>query len=122
MPSTPLFRSLRQRERHDLAEEAIPRLDQDAGAVAGVRLAAAGPAVLEVDEHLQRLLDDVVRALPLDVHDEPDAAGVALMARVVQTRLRCQILRATARRALCRRVQRLVATEHGRHIVQGWAT
>ena len=31
--------------------------------------------------------DDVVRALPLPVHDEADAAGVTFGARVVQTLL-----------------------------------
>ena len=65
-----------QRERHDLAQERVGHLNQDAGAVTGVRLAAAGAAVLQVDEDLQRLRDDVVRALALDVDDEADAAGV----------------------------------------------
>ena len=35
-----------------LGQEAVRHLDQDAGAVAGVLLAAAGPAVLEVQQHL----------------------------------------------------------------------
>ena len=79
----------RQRDaerRGDLAEKPVRRLDQDAGAVAGVRLAAAGAAVQQVDEDLQPLLDDAVRAAALDVDDEPDAAGVVLVARVVQAR------------------------------------
>jgi hypothetical protein len=38
----------------------------------------------QVDEDLQSLAHDRVRAAPLDVHDEADAAGVVLAARVVQ--------------------------------------
>ena len=67
-----------------LAEEPIGRLNQDAGAVTGVGLAAARAAVLEVDEHLQPALDDGVRAHALDVDDEPDAARVVFEARVIQ--------------------------------------
>ena len=36
----------RQRRRRDLAQERVRHLDQDAGAVAGVDLAAAGAAML----------------------------------------------------------------------------
>ena len=36
-------------------------LDQDAGAIAGFRIAAASAAVRQVDQDLQTLLDDVVR-------------------------------------------------------------
>src|SRR5215475_1762400 len=66
-------------------QELVGHLKQDAGAVAGVRLAPARAAVQQVDEDLQRLAHDRVRATPLDVHDEADAAGVVLAARVVQT-------------------------------------
>jgi hypothetical protein len=75
----------RQRERHDRAQERVGRLDQDPRAVAGVRFAAAGAAVLQIDQDLQCLGDDAVRAFALLVHDEADAAGVAFEARVVQT-------------------------------------
>ena len=68
----------------DLAQEPVRHLNQDAGAVAGVRLAAARAAVQQVDEDLQPLLDDAVRAAALDVDDEADAAGVVLVARIVQ--------------------------------------
>ena len=61
-----------------LRRNAIRHLDQDAGAVAGVRLAAARAAMLQVDEQLQALLDDRVRTSALDVDDEPDAARVVL--------------------------------------------
>ncbi len=74
-----------QRERHDGAQERVGHLEQDAGAVTGVGLAAAGAAVLEIDEHLQGFLDDVVRPRALHVDDEADAARVVFRSRIVQT-------------------------------------
>ena len=44
----------------------VRHLDQDAGAVAGVGLAAAGAAVLQVDQDLERLADDRVRPAALE--------------------------------------------------------
>jgi hypothetical protein len=67
-----------------VGEEAVRHLHEDAGAVAGVLLAAAGPAVLQVQQHLDRLVDDRVRATPVSVDHEADAAGVVLEAGVVQ--------------------------------------
>ena len=72
-----------ERDR-DLPEKPVRRLNQDAGAVAGVRLTTAGAAVQQVDEDLQSLLDDTVRAAALDIDDEPHTAGVMLVARIVQ--------------------------------------
>ena len=65
-------------------EELVRDLDQDAGAVAGSRIAAAGAAVRQVDQNLDALEDDVVRLLALDIGNEADAAGIVLVARVVQ--------------------------------------
>src|SRR5262249_14881229 len=65
-------------------QELVGHLEEDAGAVTGVRLAPARAPVQQVDEDLERLAHDRVRAAPLDVHDEADAAGVVLAARVVQ--------------------------------------
>ena len=78
------LRQLHAEPRRLLAQEPVRHLNQDAGAVAGVDLAAAGAAVFEVDQHLQGLPDDGVRAAALHVRDEPDAAGVVLMSRVIQ--------------------------------------
>ena len=64
-------------------EELVRDLDQDAGAVAGFRIAAAGAAVGQVDQDLDALDDDVVRLLTLDVGDEADSAGIVLMPGVV---------------------------------------
>ena len=78
----------RQREPRlaaHLLVEGVRHLDQDAGAVAGIGLGAAGAAVVEVLQDLQRLLEDPVRSPALDVDDEPDAAGIVLEARVVES-------------------------------------
>ena len=66
------------------AKKRVRHLQEDAGAVAGVLLAAAGAAVLEVQQDLDRLLDDLVRLAALEVDDEADAAGVVLVARIVE--------------------------------------
>ena len=70
----------------DLPQKPVRHLHEDAGAVAGRRLAAAGAAVQQVDQDLQSLLDDRVRAAALDVDDEADAAGIVLVRGVVQSR------------------------------------
>src|SRR4029453_5759475 len=51
----------------DLAQEFVRHLDQDAGAVAGVDLAAAGAAMLEVAQQFEPLLDDRGGPLPLQM-------------------------------------------------------
>jgi hypothetical protein len=68
-----------------VAEELVGQLDEDAGAVAGVHLAAARPSVVEVLEGKQAVAHNLVRALPLQVHEEPDAARVVLVCRVVES-------------------------------------
>src|SRR5690606_13535405 len=67
------------------AEELVRDLNQDAGAVAGVRLAAARAAVLEIQQDLDALGDDVVRLAALEMDDEPDAAGVLLVLGIVKS-------------------------------------
>jgi hypothetical protein len=47
-----------------------------------------GAAVVEVLQHLDRLLDDPVRLVSLDVDHEALAARIVLVARVVQALLR----------------------------------
>ncbi len=70
-----------------LLQEAMGRLQQDAGTVSGVGLATAGPAMLQVDQDLDGLADDVVRASCLEIDDEADSAGIVLVERIVQTLL-----------------------------------
>jgi hypothetical protein len=65
-------------------EEAIRNLDQQAGPIPGIGVAAAGAAVAQVDQDLDALLDDVVLGLPVHPRHEADAAGVMLESRVIQ--------------------------------------
>jgi hypothetical protein len=74
----------RQGERHRLAKKTIRHLEQDAGAVAGIRIGAAGAAVFEVDQEIESRTDDGVRADTFDVGDKANAAGVVLVAWAVQ--------------------------------------
>jgi hypothetical protein len=67
-----------------LAQKAVGKLDQDAGAIAGLRVAAAGAPVLEVHEHLDALVDQRVGRLAPDVRDEADSAGVVLAGGIVE--------------------------------------
>ena len=48
----------------------------------------SAPRWAKVLQDLERLAHDRVRLAPLDVHDETDAAGVVLVARIVQARRR----------------------------------
>ena len=64
-------------------EELVRNLNQDARAIAGFRIAAAGAAMRQVDQDLQPLRDDLVRLLALDVDHEANTAGVVLVARIV---------------------------------------
>ena len=83
------------RQFHPLAgqlvsEEAVRYLGEDSGAVAGVDLAAAGPAVVEIAQHLERLLHDAVGRGPLDVGDKPDAAAIAFVLGMIEALWRGQ--------------------------------
>ncbi|MGY4355777.1 hypothetical protein ACVW0J_002270 [Bradyrhizobium sp. i1.7.7] len=83
-----VFARSRQREAELpglAAEEGVRDLHQDAGAVTGARVGADGAAMLEVAEDAERVRDDLVGLLALDVGDEADAAGILLQARIVQT-------------------------------------
>ena len=73
-----------------VAQERIGNLDQDAGAVADQRIGAHRAAMVEIDQELQALADDLVGLCALDVGDKADAAGVMLVARVVETLFRRQ--------------------------------
>ena len=65
-------------------EEAVRNLGEDAGAVPGVDLAAAGAAVVEIAQHLEGLLNDAVGRGPPDVCDKTDAAPVVLVLGVIE--------------------------------------
>jgi len=55
-----------------------------------VHVGAGGAAVLEVLEREQRLLHDVVTRDVVEAGDEGDAAGVVLVARVVEAVRPCR--------------------------------
>ena len=66
------------------AKELVRHLRQNAGAVAGQRIAAAGAAVGQIDQDLQARADDLVALLAAHVDDEADAAGVVLVRGIVE--------------------------------------
>src|SRR5262249_2109946 len=65
-------------------EEGVGDLDQDPRAVAGVILAAAGPSMVEVDQSGETIADDLMRAPPLEINDEADAAAIVLVGGVIE--------------------------------------
>ena len=67
-------------------EEGVGHLDEDAGAVAGVRLGTRCAAVVEVAQRSEGGVDDVAAGTTLDVDHEGHTAGVVLEARVVEPR------------------------------------
>ncbi len=75
----------RQVEGERRAEERVGHLQEDAGAVAGTGVGAAGAAVFQVDQEVQGLAHDVVRLPPFDMGHETDAAGVVLVTGPVES-------------------------------------
>ncbi len=59
-------------------------LNENARAVAGLRIAAAGSAMGEINQDLNALADDFVRLLPVEIDHETHAAGVVLMTGVIE--------------------------------------
>jgi hypothetical protein len=64
-------------------EETVRDLHQNPGAVPRLRFTPAGSSMVEITQHLERLGDDLVGFLALDVDDEPDATRIVLVLRVV---------------------------------------
>ena len=59
-------------------------MNENACAVASLRVAAACAAVREIDENFDSLADDVVRLFAVQINDETHAARVMLVTGVVQ--------------------------------------
>ena len=78
---------LGQLEAGGLAEEGVGDLGEDARAVAGVGLGAGGAAVFQVPQNGECLVDQRVARLTGERGHEADAAGVVLVARVVEALL-----------------------------------
>ena len=66
------------------AHQRVGHLEQDPGAVAGVRVGPRGAAVLEVLQGDDRPLDGLVRRLAVQTRDERDAACIVLVCGVVE--------------------------------------
>src|ERR1019366_8109443 len=79
-----LRRQLESQARSLGAEKFVRKLNQNSGPVAGQRIASTAAAMGQVVEDLQALVNDIVRALALDIDYEADAAGVMLMRRIVE--------------------------------------
>ena len=69
-------------------EQRVRNLDQDAGAIAGVRLGPGRAAMLHALERAKATVDEVVRGVSAQVREEPDATGIVFERRVVQAALR----------------------------------
>ena len=80
----PVAALLRQLEASLGSQEGVGELEQDAGAVPGVGVGALSAAVLEALERAERPGDNLVRSGRAQPRHECDAAGVVLVARVVQ--------------------------------------
>ena len=79
---------IRQGDTHGTAmppEKGVGNLEQDAGAVAGMGVASAGAAMLEVDQDVNGVADDVVGLPAVEVGHDAHAARVVLMSRVVES-------------------------------------
>ena len=67
-----------------LEEKLVRNLHQDSGAVAGVGIASASPAMGQVVEDLDTLVNDVMRRIALDIDHEADAARIVFVRRIVE--------------------------------------
>ncbi len=74
----------RQWKIDDVPQEGVWHLQQDAGAVAGVRVTTGSTSMVEIAQHGEALFDQFMTASTTDIHDETDPAGVVLECGVVQ--------------------------------------
>ena len=65
-------------------EKEMGHLQENPRAVAGIGFATAGAAMVQVPQHLQRLLNDLVGFRSLDVHHESNAAGIVFKPGIVK--------------------------------------
>ena len=73
-----------QFERHNRTKKAIWNLNQEPGAITGVRIRSHRTPVFQVADGIDAHPDDVVAAPALDIYDEADATGVVFKSGVVQ--------------------------------------
>jgi len=72
---------------HHLAEKLIRHLNENPGPVSRVRIGTAGTTMNHLIIHRERLLDDVVGTLALEVCDETHATGILFHGRFPQALL-----------------------------------
>ncbi len=69
-----------------LAHKKLMRnLEENAGSVAGLRIASASPAMRQVEQHLDALLYDVMAFVAANIGYEANSTGIVLLRGVVQT-------------------------------------
>jgi hypothetical protein len=66
-------------------KEFVGRLDHNTGAISGIVLTTAGPAVFHVLEDRQGIRDDLMGFVALDVGNEPDTTRIAFKLRGVKS-------------------------------------
>ena len=81
------FRQIDADTRADRPEHPVGQLQQDAGAIAGIVLAARTAAVGEIGQDGDGVPNDRVRFFTANIDDETDAAGIVLVLRIVQSLL-----------------------------------
>ena len=59
-------------------------LNENAGAVTSLGVAAASPPVREIDQNLNPPQDDVVRLVAVDIRHKTQATGVVFMTGVIE--------------------------------------
>src|SRR5262245_19538944 len=82
-----VFTWVRQPKPEPLAsilKESMGYLKQDSRTVASIFFTAACTAVIEILQDRQRLFDDFVRFLALDIDHETDATSVVLKPRIIK--------------------------------------
>ena len=68
-----------------LSQKCIGNLNEKTGAVTGERVGTNRAPMLQANQNLEPLLDDLVALPVLDMGNKADAAGVVLIARVIQS-------------------------------------
>ena len=69
-------------------KKVMRHLNENARTIPGVRLAATGATVIQVDQYLQRIRHQLMGFLPFDVHNEPEPTGVVFELWIIKTLLR----------------------------------
>src|SRR5581483_450593 len=78
-------------------EESVGNLNQDARAVARLRIAAAGASMRQILQNFDTLQHDFVRSITVDIYDKADSAGIMFVGRVVQTSCRGELIGVSGR-------------------------